>query len=868
MSVNLLLALLLSAPAATTAALQTAPEGARDPQAAWHPASATYYLRIPDLQALPAAYRESPLMLLALDPELAEVVDRLSGGQVQVSDLLEQAAAQLSLDNLPPELLAMGLDRALTSAKGLSVSLSWPNDLKQAFGESHALMVSIGRMNRLKGAIFEREFGSFDFEEFGLAQDSEEAGDAEQEPLTDLSDLPVAPELLVDGWGRPFLYQPLPTLDNGADVEQRYVISLGADGAEGGEGINSDLVGDFNSDAVAQQVAGSALLKALGLQVNFSFADAQVASDLVTALAAKLPPGVKSEQVGPAEAPWSSYLMSQSSPLGELEGWLAHSGTEVALGFANNSLQSFAGRCAGSGGLLADKLFAQARAGTELPAGQVVVESYQSQSLLRLTQQVMDLLVDINGEPEISGVPIPLSTSQLLSSIDAFIRVASDGFGPRFARSVLSGGVFQKRRFQPGASGPRLIGASALDTSLLEQIDPEAGMVWAGGADVRGLFDLLCQHMGFTPEGLGEFPRAALQEQGGFSFETDLLGQLEPQFVFTAGIVKGLAAPAMVGYLKAKDAAKLQRGLEAWLRGLVSHDPAVFALKDRPYKKLPFYELKVSAGTPGADGAAPESMEYIFGLRGNMLFISINRKAVKDELKREVGPEAARSALVGHERLQAGANEVVFIDYPAYIGGLYGLVKGFGALAAGAAGQDLPFDVSQLPDADLLLRHFQATLSVTQIGPQGATTTATSSFGPEIPLAVFGAFAVTLTSFGEPEYVVATEADLSQVGYLASEPLPAAPADALELTRAKLLRLRTALEVYHWDRSAYPNQLSDLTTPSANYPQGYLEGESIPLDDWGHAFVYALTSEGGFLLRSMGPNGQDDRGEGDDVRAN
>jgi hypothetical protein len=82
---------------------------------------------------------------------------------------------------------------------------------------------------------------------------------------------------------------------------------------------------------------GPALLKALGLQVNFSFADAQVASDLVTALAAKLPPGVKSEQVGPADAPWSSYLMAQPSPLGELEGWLAQSGTEVALGFANDA---------------------------------------------------------------------------------------------------------------------------------------------------------------------------------------------------------------------------------------------------------------------------------------------------------------------------------------------------------------------------------------------------------------------------------------------------------------------------------------------------------------------------------------------------
>jgi hypothetical protein len=42
----------------------------------------------------------------------------------------------------------------------------------------------------------------------------------------------------------------------------------------------------------------------------------------------------------------------------------------------------------------------------------------------------------------------------------------------------------------------------------------------------------------------------------------------------------------------------------------------------------------------------------------------------------------------------------------------------------------------------------------------------------------------------------------------------------------------------------------------------------LPLDEWGRPFAYSLTSEGGFLLRSVGPNGQDEQGQGDDVRAN
>jgi Type II secretion system (T2SS), protein G len=881
MPASLLLALLLSSQAATISVGQTQPgqaltgaaESNPDEHARLHPAEASYYVRIPDLHALPGAYLKSPLMLLALDPELEAVVDSLSGGQVRISDLLDQARDQMSVDQLPPEMLEMGLDRALATARGLSISLTWPAEIDAALGETRALLVTVGRMEQLQTAIFEAEF-SFDAyfddpesqDEPDPAEETAEA--AESEGLTDLSTLDVAPHVLLDGWGRPFLYERVPTSEEGVDSDQRHIISLGADGAQGGEGLNADLIKDINSAEQSQQLVGAALLKNIGLEVAFSFDDAQVASDLAKAMGAKLPPGVKAGQHSANGVTWSTYAMTQESPLGDFGAWMAHAGKDLVLGFAKNDLQEFIGRSEGRGALGSDSGFIQARAGTEQPAGQVVVESYQTQSLLSLSEQLLGLLIDLNGQPEVSGLPISLDGPQLMLATENAMRLLGDGFGPRFGRTVLGEGVFHKRRFQPssGSASPRLIGSTSLDLGLLEQVDPEAGIIWAGGADIRGLFDVLCQQMGFTPEIRGEFPKALLQEQSGFSFETDLLGQLEPQAAFAAGIVKGLAPPALVGYFKAKDAAKLQRGLEAWLRGLVRHDPEVFSLKDRPYKKLPFYELKVLAEPAGAGEEAPASTEFVFGLRGDLLYVSTNSKAVKDELRREINAESPRSALVGNQALEGGATEVLFIDYPAFIGGIYGLVKGFGALAASAAGEELPFDLTQLPDVDLLVRHFQPTLAVTRSSSAGVAMSSSSSFGPEIPMGgLMAALMWTAVAVESSEiYIEPQDAAFEDV----DGALAAAPVDALEGTRSKLLRLRTALEVYHWDRSAYPNALLQLTEPSASYPQGYLDGAELPLDDWGHPFVYAITSEGGFLLRSMGPNGQDDRGEGDDVRAN
>jgi hypothetical protein len=57
-----------------------------------------------------------------------------------------------------------------------------------------------------------------------------------------------------------------------------------------------------------------------------------------------------------------------------------------------------------------------------------------------------------------------------------------------------------------------------------------------------------------------------------------------------------------------------------------------------------------------------------------------------------------------------------------------------------------------------------------------------------------------------------------------------------------------------------------LLASSENFPNGYLGGrQDLPPDPWGHPYVYVLTGPKGYQIRSMGPNGVDDKGEGDDI---
>ena len=87
------------------------------------------------------------------------------------------------------------------------------------------------------------------------------------------------------------------------------------------------------------------------------------------------------------------------------------------------------------------------------------------------------------------------------------------------------------------------------------------------------------------------------------------------------------------------------------------------------------------------------------------------------------------------------------------------------------------------------------------------------------------------------------------------------------VTMEVLVEVEVALTLYQLDhKGAAPDTLEVLLQESETYPEGYLEGGSVPVDGWDHALVYSKT-EAGYTLHSMGSNGVDDGGAGDDIRS-
>ncbi len=82
------------------------------------------------------------------------------------------------------------------------------------------------------------------------------------------------------------------------------------------------------------------------------------------------------------------------------------------------------------------------------------------------------------------------------------------------------------------------------------------------------------------------------------------------------------------------------------------------------------------------------------------------------------------------------------------------------------------------------------------------------------------------------------------------------------------MQVDVAITLYQLDhKGAAPASLADLHEKSDMHPSGYLDGDAVPMDGWGHAHVYKKTANG-YDLYSMGPNGADDSNSGDDISSN
>lgn len=189
-------------------------------------------------------------------------------------------------------------------------------------------------------------------------------------------------------------------------------------------------------------------------------------------------------------------------------------------------------------------------------------------------------------------------------------------------------------------------------------------------------------------------------------------------------------------------------------------------------------------------------------------------------------------------------------------------------------GQDLPFDLdlTKIPSGDTITAHLGPSETLTWMDDTGMRSYSKGSVGFADILALagyclpVGAGAATYLSLGAQEQAFESfEAPTEMLVEAGSE----RPTEPLAATHYELARLQTAILLYEMmNEQQLPNSLDALTGTSAD-GHDYLDcpEDGICKDGWGSAFVYKLI-DGGFILYSVGPDGVDNGGQGDDIALN
>ncbi|MGB0330523.1 MAG: hypothetical protein ACPGPE_01755 [Planctomycetota bacterium] len=457
--------------------------------------------------------------------------------------------------------------------------------------------------------------------------------------------------------------------------------------------------------------------------------------------------------------------------------------------------------------------------------------------------------------------------------------------GGHWRVDIQQDGRYLTNGWVPGPSSlpsSEVFGGSALDPASLTLAHPDALVTSVASFDPEQLLEFLVQ----LPEGANDVEtEEAMQEMDtrfGFRVDRDLIDPLGGSISCSLPRLRSLlSAPNLMAVASLDDRGAFTRGMDG-LMALMEEAGDVDGQRT-DYRGATLYTL--SGGSGGMQGSPlPVDLSEItrptLTVMDDRVLISTLPSHAKREVRRvakliKAGEEAELHARLSAIELSGTVTMVSSADWPVFCGNLYTQLRALAPLllnladdGAGAAGVDsdlpLPFKLDALPDMGLITRHFAPSERSWVKVEDGFVDTSISSLGPELPALLIGAGLVGLFTVQEEALLIADEGALPDAdeGAEVEAPLDDGSNGAEMSTRFQLLSLRHAVLAYQIDHdAALPASLAELTKTEEG-KQAYFSGDLE--DGWGRAVRYRITEEG-YRLWSVGSNGVDEEGEGDDL---
>lgn len=251
------------------------------------------------------------------------------------------------------------------------------------------------------------------------------------------------------------------------------------------------------------------------------------------------------------------------------------------------------------------------------------------------------------------------------------------------------------------------------------------------------------------------------------------------------------------------------------------------------------------------------------------LVVSMNRSDVRAVVRSGLQKEARNIGMNAEaadflKRAPQSAVTLAWSDPRPGVTATMGMVQAAsGLLGMQMDPSQMPVDLTKMPSANAINRHLRPSEAFAWMDEEGMKGWSSGSFGMADFLALSGyAVPTGMLSFmmlrpmmeETPDLVMQTPQPAQEVVY----------ADSQEQAYADLARLQTGVIIYKLLTEEYPNSMDDLLGEVDGQPLLDNPGAGVPNDPWGNAYIYRQVTNG-FMLYSVGPNGQDEGGQGDDL---
>lgn len=280
-----------------------------------------------------------------------------------------------------------------------------------------------------------------------------------------------------------------------------------------------------------------------------------------------------------------------------------------------------------------------------------------------------------------------------------------------------------------------------IDTSFLKWVPKDAVGFGAGTMDVMSVYDTMVKGLQAYDDQLATqvlSQLAEVEKQIGFHVRDDLFGSIGDHYM-TWSMPMGTisSAPEVALLLKVQNETKIVDVLKS----LAQMSDGMVEVEESEKRGLKVYQLRVNFDpTGGRGGMNPFDMfTPTFSFKNGYLvggFSASDIKRVFQRMDREDDPKgdirSNREFAAVADSLPKDVESLSFTDWKASFESIYQIATGL--LAFVPMGEEVPLDMSLLPDSATLTKHLFGGIAYGRAVPGGHETMSISPFGPEVPL--------------------------------------------------------------------------------------------------------------------------------------